>query len=644
MGNRNQVCQQQVRPRRGYLVAKSLAAILLGMTCLARCPVQAEDQPPATPPSGAAIAELIEKLGDDSYATRVRARNQLKRYGLEAFDALREAQDHSDSEILSAARYLISSLQVSWAKETDPKEVREILFEYGAQTDSERLGRIKLLGRLSDGMGMEALARVARFEPSVILSRQAALLVLKQPLAGEPQVMQQRAERITQVLKGNDRDSATWLLAYAGDLREGSFNERRWQKLVRKQRQVVDSGANQSVTADSVLELVRVLATRALAEGDRASALTLAQKHVDLVSSDSSDLADHCQWSIQRGLYPVVISLHQRNLHPFGRNPLLLYSAAHAYDEEGKQDEAQQLSKSAFALNPFPPPREPDEDGEPAPADRRALEIGDARRDIAAMLISRGRFAWAERELMAVINHCAIDTSCGINARSDLSSAYSERLRHQDVTKILFPIVDRCEKDAQYRDRFRAQLFPINRLIGLYHFELGLMAFDDGELEDAKRTLQKAYRIDESNIDILIKMYRIEDPDDPQWANLIRTQLMQNRNLLERKISQTEMLLKQAPQRAWGSDLAMEYNQYAWLVANTEGDYEKALRWSKRSVELTDDTFPENRAARLDTLARCYFALGRIQEAITTQQQALELTPHSPAMLRQLAEFESTQN
>ncbi len=27
-------------------------------------------------------------------------------------------------------------------------------------------------------------------------------------------------------------------------------------------------------------------------------------------------------------------------------------------------------------------------------------------------------------------------------------------------------------------------------------------------------------------------------------------------------------------------------NQFAWLVGNTEGDYDEALRWSKRSVEI----------------------------------------------------------
>lgn len=185
------------------------------------------------------IQKLIEKLGSDSYATRIRARNQLKTFGLEAFDALREAQNHDDSEILSAARYLISSLQVSWSKDSDPKEVREILFEYGAQSESERLGRIELLGGLRGQMGVEALARLARFDRSVPLSRRAAMLVLKQPLGREKVGRQRLADQIESVIGENQRDASQWLLAYAKDLRDGSYSQDRWRELVRLQRKKV---------------------------------------------------------------------------------------------------------------------------------------------------------------------------------------------------------------------------------------------------------------------------------------------------------------------------------------------------------------------------------------------------------------------
>jgi tetratricopeptide (TPR) repeat protein len=77
------------------------------------------------------------------------------------------------------------------------------------------------------------------------------------------------------------------------------------------------------------------------------------------------------------------------------------------------------------------------------------------------------------------------------------------------------------------------------------------------------------------------------------------------------------------------------YNQLAWLIGNTEGDYQEALRCSQKSLELRPNT-----AAYLDTLGRCYYAVGDLDNAIKTQTQAIKLEPHSGLMQRQLKFFE----
>ena len=104
------------------------------------------------------VSELIEQLGSDSYATRLRARDRLQHMGLEAFDELQAAQNHVDSEISLSARFLVSSLMVSWSKETDPPEVREVLFEYGAHNADDRSARIDMLAEFPDRKGLAALA------------------------------------------------------------------------------------------------------------------------------------------------------------------------------------------------------------------------------------------------------------------------------------------------------------------------------------------------------------------------------------------------------------------------------------------------------------------------------------------------------
>ncbi len=61
-------------------------------------------------------------------------------------------------------------------------------------------------------------------------------------------------------------------------------------------------------------------------------------------------------------------------------------------------------------------------------------------------------------------------------------------------------------------------------------------------------------------------------------------------------------------------ELASAHNQLAWLVSNTEGDYDEALRGSQRSLELRPDT-----AGYLDTLGRCFYAKGDYKNAVLNQ-------------------------
>jgi Flp pilus assembly protein TadD len=72
----------------------------------------------------------------------------------------------------------------------------------------------------------------------------------------------------------------------------------------------------------------------------------------------------------------------------------------------------------------------------------------------------------------------------------------------------------------------------------------------------------------------------------------------------------------------------------AWLVGNTEGDLDEALRASHRSLELAPET-----SGYLDTLGRCYFARGDCEKAVKYQSRAVDLDPHSGQIRRQLDFF-----
>ena len=75
------------------------------------------------------VSELIQQLGAAHYAARQRAKTELRRLRLEAFDALNEAQFHDDIEIALSARYLVRSMQVNWWTDEDSPEVKQLLRE-----------------------------------------------------------------------------------------------------------------------------------------------------------------------------------------------------------------------------------------------------------------------------------------------------------------------------------------------------------------------------------------------------------------------------------------------------------------------------------------------------------------------------------
>ncbi|MFN9912894.1 MAG: hypothetical protein ACK53L_09930, partial [Pirellulaceae bacterium] len=130
-------------------------------------------------PMAGQIAELIEMLGNDLYATRRQAQDALQMIGVPALDQLQQASLHPDPQIAQAARYLIASSFTNWTEDSDPIEVRKLLEHYGTGDLAYREDRILRLLALKDERGLPALLRIVRFEVSGRLARRAALAILR---------------------------------------------------------------------------------------------------------------------------------------------------------------------------------------------------------------------------------------------------------------------------------------------------------------------------------------------------------------------------------------------------------------------------------------------------------------------------------
>src|ERR1700690_1226665 len=76
------------------------------------------------------VATLIGQLGDPNYLVRQAAQSELSRIGPEAFDALIAAENDTDIEISSHAKYLVQQIRAQWIHFGDSPQVRRILDKY----------------------------------------------------------------------------------------------------------------------------------------------------------------------------------------------------------------------------------------------------------------------------------------------------------------------------------------------------------------------------------------------------------------------------------------------------------------------------------------------------------------------------------
>jgi tetratricopeptide (TPR) repeat protein len=302
-----------------------------------------------------------------------------------------------------------------------------------------------------------------------------------------------------------------------------------------------------------------------------------------------------------------------------------LYLVAMARAEEGNKELAEQLAEKAWHLEPKQPLASFDE----------ARELG-----------GLGQVDWAVREYHVAFDNQPLDSPTAIPSRVLLSVLLQDYERYQEAADAVEPILTALEKNRglgqQYENLQRIfyerdiDLQDAASLALRQHFLLACVYEQQGDWAHQREQLLQALTpgegdADAEDADVLISMYRVHDADDAWRANT-----------LKRINSLAQTIEKQIEDNP---NSGPAYNQWAWLISNTEGDYDKALRYSKRSIELatelrTAQRTISSRASYLDTLGRCYYAVGDYENAIKNEREAVRLIPHMQVMLRQLAMFE----
>ncbi|MBC7852584.1 MAG: tetratricopeptide repeat protein, partial [Pirellulaceae bacterium] len=548
--------------------------------------------------------------------TREKAQADLAKIGLEAFDALNEAQHHDDVEIALRARYLVRAMQVQWHQDSDSAEVIRILTKYGEQSETARRSRIDLLKGLASRQGLVALCRLARFETSEELSKHAALKVLDLLPELKDEAAREDAGRKIIAGSGNGKRTATaWLRTFAKSLPDIAASIPAWEAHVKAEHELFTQFPDRT-SREVVRDLYRFEVALLQGLGREQEAVAVMRKTLSLLEGTEQQLAELMDWLLERKAWPVVQEVAERFPKPFLASAELLYRLAEAQEADGKMDAAKQTAAKALGLRP--------DDTE-----------GHFR--LSFKLQERGQFTFAENELRNLLPRVAEDAHHQFRVPYALSEMLHDIGRELPAAEVSKGAVDMLAKNAQpVENSVRPQGAWISRM----HYFYALDLLEKGKLDEARKHLDDGAAADPTDADVLIALNRWPNPTPEQQASIRKlvTAATEGFEKDMEKFKQAGDTLDENDK----ADYATACNQFAWLVGNTFGDFEKAVRVSHKSVDLQLE-LRRDPGAYYDTLGRCYYAQGDFENAIKYQMQALELQPHSGQMKRQLALFQKAQ-
>lgn len=554
------------------------------------------------------IARLIQQLGDNEFTVRERAQQELVKLGFTAFDALSEAEESSDLEIADQAGYLVRLIRVDWTRESDPPQVRQILKDYEFQSEDARLERMKQLSLLAGDEGVEWLCRLARFEQSHILSKRAAMFILSMPPLDSPATQAARLKVIMRSLERSTRPAARWLKAYVSSEAKPEESVVAWEKLIEAEQLALEQSPQQT-NVQIVTDLLRRHVTLLDRLSRSEDALNTIRKIVKLERGDTTSLAELVEWVSKRKAWPIIDEIAAKFSGAFDGDAILLYTLAQARAEQGDQRLADEISQKALALH----------------ADRASEHML-----VGFRLQERGLMKYSELEYRKAIELGPASSDVAIRTRFLLSENLHDHLRDLEAAELLKGAVDAMDGDESVKRIIQRFDRTPESIRSRMYFFFGAHYSRIGDHVNEAENYRKAIAQDPSDADVLIGLYRL-----PGQAASQRETILEQ---IAEAVRKCRSDIEETP------DEPNPYNQFAWLVANTEGDFDEAVRMSQRSIELRRAEAAAagaqpNVGGYLDTLAHCYYAKRDYANAVRYQTEAAASEPHSQAIARQLIVF-----
>jgi tetratricopeptide (TPR) repeat protein len=589
---------------------------MLLLAVVAAVAVEAEDSKPpvaakpSEPAHAAGVNEFVQQLGDKDYYVRQRAQENLARQGFEAFDALSAAAENPDLEIASRAKYLLRLMRVEWTVESDSAEVKRYLRNYELDDAKARVAKMRTLAGLPNAEGTAALCRLVRFEKSSLLSKAAAVALLSERVQREAVALSAAiVETVRKSLGECQRPGALWLLAWTRTSSEPEAVIAEWTKFVDDEQALLRRAPEES-SVEIVAGLTRFQIAWLNKLGKIDEAIVVIRRLVDLDRGNPESLAELLDCLMGQKAWKAIDELAVRFRAQFDAEPGLLYALAEAYVDQGQPARGEETAARAFQLYPGKQQK---------PLIRHFI--------MAKHLASRGRFAWSRREFDEVIARSDGPEYKELRALaiSSLAEMFHDQGQDREAADVLEKLVASIDagqvNEAELNGRRPSDLRARMHYFTSCHWE------HEGDAAKRREALDKALKAEPSDIDVLIACYRLPDQTPEFRGKIVEA--------IKKSAADTREEIAVDPENP------ASYNQLAWLVANTEGDLDEALRCSLKSIELLSQ-LPELKSSEggfRDTLAHVYFARGEFAKAVAEQSRAAELDPHSGLIQRQLGLF-----
>ena len=601
---------------------------------------------------GHRISLLIVQLSNPSYPSRLRAQAELERIGVLALDQLHAASFHPDPQIASTARFVVQSNQFSWSWDTDPVSVRQILTNYGA-ADVEKSMYIDQLQRLEHDEGFAALCRLVRYETRSGLAKRAALLLMRsKPTVG--QTWENRKEALHNFVSGGQSQASRWLVKYASN--ETDLDLKWWEQTLTDELQLLKAGSIET-NLELVIDLHKWVVeqtfdkpvSRTYAVSTARSILSLGKAVPTLdsmIGNRSTRANEFAQWALKYKLPEIVQEQHAKlPTSIVSREFMFGYLLAESFMLQGNNEIANAIAEHSVnqvACTERGAPMNANSELEPPLkgviefSKKPSTSDQDRRSSLGKKLEERGQFDWAEAEFRLVVNDDLTNRATQ-DGMTLLAQMLQIQGKHSEAANVLEPFVTRYHNEPMFKRQLNEWYPNPDEIISNFHLYVADAARQVSEFDKAAKNYWQSIELAPENVDAIIGLYRLSLSESD--SNMRRSKLVKIIADLRGRIREGEELRKKSNSSEHASYsvwLANICNTLAWVIANTEGSKEEALFLSRKACTLS----PE-KAEYLDTLAYCYAAMDRYQDAVQQQRRAVDLKPHHPELVKALHRFEA---